>query len=93
MYFCCLLGHKEWYLEQHQITDYIKDLHTVIFFSPTGCGKSHRVLNLIKKNATNILTTLLFAQCSDGTRLIILRLESDMMTTFGSLNQRISLYQ
>ena len=29
--------------------DYIKELHTTIFTGPTGCGKTHRLLELIEK--------------------------------------------
>ena len=31
------------------MTEYIKDPHTTIFTGPTGCGKSHFVLDLIEK--------------------------------------------
>ena len=31
------------------MTDYIKDPHTTIFTGPTGCGKTHLVLDLIEK--------------------------------------------
>ena len=31
------------------MTTYIKDPHTTIFFGPTGCVKSHLVLDLIEK--------------------------------------------
>ena len=38
---------------QHQIkkrmTDYIKEPNTTIFTGPTGCGKTHLVLDLIEK--------------------------------------------
>ena len=30
------------------MTDYIRDPHTTIFNGPTGCGKSHLVLNLLE---------------------------------------------
>ena len=37
----------------HQIkkgmTDYIKESHTTIFTGPTGCRKTHFVLDLIEK--------------------------------------------
>ena len=29
--------------------DYIKELHTTIFTGPTGCGKTHWLLELIEK--------------------------------------------
>ena len=32
------------------MTDYIKDLHTPIFNSTTGCGRSQLVLNLREKD-------------------------------------------
>ena len=31
------------------MTGYIKKPHTAIFTSPTGCGKTHLVLDLIEK--------------------------------------------
>ena len=31
------------------MTDYVKDPHTTIFTDPTGCGKSHLILDLIGK--------------------------------------------
>ena len=31
------------------MTDYIKKPHTTIFTGPTGCGKTHLVLDLIEK--------------------------------------------
>ena len=31
------------------MTEYIKDPHTTIFSRPTGCGKTHLVLELIEK--------------------------------------------
>ena len=31
------------------MTDYIKETHTTIFTGPTGCGKTHLVLDLIEK--------------------------------------------
>ena len=31
------------------MTTYIKDSHTTIFTGPTGCGKTHFVLDLIEK--------------------------------------------
>ena len=31
------------------MTDYIKEPHTTIFTSPTKCGKTHLVLDLIEK--------------------------------------------
>ena len=40
------------------MTDYLKEPHTTIFTGPTGCGKTHLVLDLIEKNIANILTTL-----------------------------------
>ena len=42
-------------MDQHQIkmTGYLKDPHTVIFTSPTGCGKSHLVLDVIEKKYSN----------------------------------------
>ena len=44
------------------MTEYhIKESHITIFTGPTGCGKTHLVLDLIekKKNTKNILTILL----------------------------------
>ena len=37
--------------KQHKMkrTNYIKDLHTAILTGPTGCGKTHLVLELIGK--------------------------------------------
>ena len=32
-----------------RMTDYIKESHTTIFTSPTGCGKTHLVVGLIEK--------------------------------------------
>ena len=66
------------------MTLYIKEPHTVIFTGPTGCGKSHLVLDLIEKNAAHILTTsLLSAHHSDGIRHIMLKPGSCMMVRFG----------
>ena len=31
------------------MTDYIKEPHTTIFTGPTGCGKTHLILELIEK--------------------------------------------
>ena len=31
------------------MTDYVKEPHTTIFTGPTGCGKTHLVLDLIEK--------------------------------------------
>ena len=61
---------------------YIKHLYIVIFIDPTDCEKVP-FLDFIEKNTTSILTTSsLFAQRSDGTRYVILKVGSDMMTMF-----------
>ena len=66
------------------MTGYIKEPHTTIFTHPTGCGKTHLVLDLIEKNTTNILTILSSsAQHFDGIRHIIPRTSSKMMIRFG----------
>ena len=31
------------------MTDYVKEPYTTIFTDPTGCGKTHLVLDLIEK--------------------------------------------
>ena len=80
-------------MDQHQIklTGYLKDPHTVIFTSPTGCGKSHLVLDVIEKNTASILTpSSLFAQCSNGQRHIMRNVGSDMTTMFGLSNLKTS---
>ena len=65
------------------MTHYIKNLHTTMFTGPTGREKSHFLLDFQKNNTASILTTsLLFAQRSDGTRYIMQKVESDMMTIF-----------
>ena len=33
-----------------RMTDYIKEPHATIFTGPTGCGKSHLVLDLLEKD-------------------------------------------
>ena len=39
-----------WFFRQiKKMTDYIKKPHTTIFTGPTGCGKTHLVLDLIEK--------------------------------------------
>ena len=38
---------------------------------PTGFGKSHLVLDLIKKNTTNMTTSLLSFPCYEGVRRLI----------------------
>ena len=66
------------------MTDYIKEPHTTIFTGPTGCGKSHLVLDLIEENTTNILTASLFSvQHFDGKRNVITGTGSKMMIRFG----------
>ena len=66
------------------MTLYIKEPRTAIFTGPTGCGKSHLVLDLIKKNIADILSTsLLSAQRYDGIRNIMLKPGSSMMIRFG----------
>ena len=66
------------------MTLYIKEPHTVIFTGPTGCGKSHLVLDLIEKNAADILTTsFLSAHHNDWIRHIMLKPGSCMMVRFG----------
>ena len=35
--------------------------YTAIFTGPTGCGKSHLVLDLLEKNTAGILTTSLLS--------------------------------
>ena len=50
------------------------------FTGPTGCGKSHLLLELIKKEYNKHLTTLLLsAQHFDGIRYIILKAGSEMI--------------
>ena len=56
------------------MTDYIKNPRTTIFSGPTGCGKSHFVLDLIENNTASVSTTSsLSAQRYDGIRHIMLR--------------------
>ena len=65
------------------MTGYIKDPYTTTFTGPTGCGKTHLVLDL-KKNATNISTILSSStQHFDEIRHIILRTGSKMRIKFG----------
>ena len=35
------------------MTDYIKKPHTTIFTGPTGCGKTHLVLDLMEKECND----------------------------------------
>ena len=66
------------------MTGYIKESHTTLFTGPTGCGKTHLVLDLIEKNTTNILTTISSsAQHLGGIRHIIPMTRSKMMVRFG----------
>ena len=68
-------------------TDYIKDQHTGITTSPTDFGKIHLVLDFIKKLKKLFDYTSLSAQRSTRTRHK-LKVGSDMMTMFVSLNER-----
>ena len=67
------------------MTEYIRDVHIAKFTGPTGCGKSHFVLDLIKKEYSSILTasSALSVQRSDETKYIIPNVGSDIMTMFG----------
>ena len=51
------------------MTDYIKELHTTIFNGPTGCQKTHFVLNLIEKEYKKyfdyIIIICLTLRCAD----------------------------
>ena len=64
--------------------------YSYIYWS-SDCGKSQLVLDLKQKNTTSIVTTSsLSDQGSDGIRCIIIKIGSDLMTKFDSLNQKNS---
>ena len=42
-------GQNQHQIKKKRMTDYIKDSHTTIFTGPTGCEKTHLVLDLIEK--------------------------------------------
>ena len=42
------------------MTDYAKDQHTTIFTGPTGCGKTHHVLDLIEKENNKHFDYIIF---------------------------------
>ena len=56
------------------MADDAKEPHTAIFNSPTGCGKSYLILDLIRKSITSILITpSLSAQRFVGIRHIVIK--------------------
>ena len=64
--------------------NYIKEPQTTIFTSPTGCRRTHLVLDLIEKNIANILTKLTFpAQHFDEKAHIMVGPGSKIMIRFG----------
>ena len=64
--------------------DYIKEPQTTIFTSPTGCRRTHLVLDLIETNIANILTKSSFlAQHFDEKAHIMVGPGSKIMIRFG----------
>ena len=64
--------------------DYIKDPHTTIFTSQTGCGKTHLVLDLIEKEYKKHFDCIsLYVQRSGLMKRTMSGTGSKMMTGFG----------
>ena len=68
----------------------IEGLHTAIFTSPSGCGKSHFVLDLIEREYNNYFDYIIIIYHSLDRIRHIIRVEPDIMITFGLLNQNSS---
>ena len=65
------------------MTDYIKEPHTTIFTSPTDCGKTQLLLDLIEQEYDRHFDYIIIIQHFNVIRHIIPRTGSKMIINFG----------